>query len=420
MRGSREPKRIAVIGAGAAGLVSAREAARQGHSVSVYEKSGRVGGVWVYVEETEDDLLGQRSKRPLHGSLYQSLQTNLPKELMAFRDFPFDSSGGGDDSWDRYIAHELVLQYLENFAKRYELFPYIRFGSEIRSVRRYGESAWTVETEGGDCETYDAVMVCNGHYSEPRVPAIEGIEGFRGELMHSHNYRTPDRFRGKRVAIWGAAASGVDIAREIAEVAETVYWCAEEHVFSEGGKQANLELLPSPKGFDANGALHVADGPLVTNLDAFLYCTGYHYAFPFLEEGVVTVRDNWVHPLYRDMIPPDDPTIIFIGIPYSVIPFPLFELQAKWFAKAISGEIGVVDKSEMHAQLDAAEARFDAEGRIVRNYHKLGGGQFEYMNLLAKECGEAPLPDWFEPLAKEVSEKRTAAPWDYRKSPLSG
>ena len=412
-------KKIAVIGAGAAGLVSAREALREGHSVTVYEKSGGVGGVWVYVDEIEDDLLGQRSTRPLHGSLYKSLRTNLPKELMAFRDFPFDSSGGGDDSWGRYISHKQVLQYLEKFAHAYDLLPYIRFEAEIRSVRRYGESNWEIDTARGDIEAYDAVMVCNGHYSRPRVPALEGVDRFKGELSHSHNYRTPDSFRGKRVAIFGAAASGVDIAREIAEVAQAVYWCADDHVFADSGKQVNLELLPSPVGFNDSGDLRVGDERLVEDLDAFMFCTGYHYAFPFLEEGIVLVDDNWVRPLYRDMVPPDDPTIVFIGIPYSVIPFPLFELQAKWFAQTLSGKIEMKSADKMAFELKMEQERYIAKGRKARNYHKLGSGQFAYMDLLAKECAVDCLPEWFEPLANEVSEKRKAAPWDYRESPLS-
>ena len=88
---------IAVIGAGAAGLVTASELLREGHAVAVFERSRRVGGLWVYEEETETDPLGQCPRRRHHGSLYASLRTNLPRDLMAFDGYPFDSSGGGDD-----------------------------------------------------------------------------------------------------------------------------------------------------------------------------------------------------------------------------------------------------------------------------------------------------------------------------------
>lgn len=61
----------AVIGAGAAGLVSARELKREGHLVTVFEQSEEVGGVWNYSEDTEEDLLGDDPDRErVHSSLY--------------------------------------------------------------------------------------------------------------------------------------------------------------------------------------------------------------------------------------------------------------------------------------------------------------------------------------------------------------
>ena len=68
----------------------------------------------------------------------------------------------------------------------------------------------------------DAVMVCNGHYSEPRVPEIDGQGSFPGRQVHSHNYRTRDAFAGQRVLVVGAQSSGIDISREIAAVAKQV------------------------------------------------------------------------------------------------------------------------------------------------------------------------------------------------------
>lgn len=68
----------------------------------------------------------------------------------------------------------------------------------------------------------DALMVCNGHYSDPRVPDLPGCSSFPGRLLHTHNFRENGPYQGLRVVVMGAAASGQDIARDIAEVAETV------------------------------------------------------------------------------------------------------------------------------------------------------------------------------------------------------
>lgn len=69
---------------------------------------------------------------------------------------------------------------------------------------------------------YDAVMVCNGHYTIPAIPEIHGVENFQGRQSHSHNYRSPESYAGRRVLVLGAGPSGVDISKQIAAVAEKV------------------------------------------------------------------------------------------------------------------------------------------------------------------------------------------------------
>ena len=47
----------------------------------------------------------------------------------------------------------------------------------------------------------DAVMVCNGHYTEPKLASLPGQDAFPGLLMHTHNYRSPHPFTGKLFTI---------------------------------------------------------------------------------------------------------------------------------------------------------------------------------------------------------------------------
>ena len=222
----------AVIGAGAAGLVCARELARQNIEVTIFEKSSQVGGVWVYEPEVDDDITGVDPTSTVHSSLYDSLRTNLPRDLMAFSDYYFDSTGGGEDTWPRYPHHSKVLEYLERFAVDHDLTKTMRLGATVTrlkpSLEERGDDAnrrpkWLVESEDAEGnfsrEAFDAVAVCNGHYSKPRVPILPGMESFPGYVIHSHNYRRPDEFKNMKVAVWGTAASGADIAREIASVA---------------------------------------------------------------------------------------------------------------------------------------------------------------------------------------------------------
>jgi hypothetical protein len=405
--GGRLPKCVAVIGAGAAGLVAARECLRQGMDVQVFEAADKVGGIWRYTSEVEDDLLGQNPKRPLHGSLYKSLRTNLPAKLMAFRDFPFEVGAGES----QFVSHERVQAYLENFAEHFALYPVIRFGTTVESVRPLNGGRWLVRTSDDCVALFDAVIVGNGHYSKPRVPWITGMDSFEGLLMHSHNYRTPESFKGKRVALFGAAASALDISLEISQVADRVYWCAEEHSDIVVGNEIHRCGAPLEVNRDR---LTVKGGEVIEHLDAFIYCTGYHYQFPFLEDGIINVADNWVHPLYQELIPPAYPTIAFIGLPYAVIPFPLFEIQVKWFTRMLAGSFKLPSRKVMEVWCEDKANWLQGHKPKQRNFHKKGAELYVEMDQLAEECGADPLPDWFVPLAERVRIARLEDPVAYR------
>lgn len=69
------------------------------------------------------------------------------------------------------------------------------------------------------------------------------------------------------------------------------------------------------------------DGTSAT-ADVFIYCTGYRYSFPFLDPNCgIAVDENYIHPLYKHLINVEYPTMCFVGIPASVVPFPMFDVQ---------------------------------------------------------------------------------------------
>jgi len=65
--------------------------------------------------------------------------------------------------------------------------------------------------------------VCTGHYTEPIVANLSGIEKWPGKQIHSHNYRVPDPFQNQVVVMIGSGPSARDISREIASVAKQVH-----------------------------------------------------------------------------------------------------------------------------------------------------------------------------------------------------
>ncbi len=404
--------RVAVIGAGPAGLVAARECMRQGCEVVVFEAGQAVGGVWVYQEAVEDDPLGQSTEVAVHASLYASLHTNIPRDLMAFSDFTFDSQGGGRDEWPRFPHHTCVREYLKNFARYFEITERIRFSARVTDVRREAD-AWSVSTlTTKDC--FDAVVVCNGHYARPRVPTLDGMANFRGELLHSHNYRHPGDVKGSRVAIWGTAASGLDLAYELD--AEEVHWVGP--AFREKVQLDDVRTgYPSIDGIAGDGRLRLGDEAIA--VDTLLFCTGYHYDFPFLEQVGVSVDDDWVNPLYQDMIPPEFPDLGFIGLPFLIIPFPVFEIQAKWYARQLTGEFQLPAVEAMQQAVGDRTRSLSSRGVMRRHYHRLGDQQFDYFNRLAGQCGEPPLPAWFMETWRDVGRLREQYSRGYKDVPFA-
>jgi cation diffusion facilitator CzcD-associated flavoprotein CzcO len=200
MGGVKKSRKVAVIGCGAAGLVAARELVREGHRVSVFEQRDTVGGQWVYDPEIETDLLGICANRQrVHSSMYASLRTNVPRELMGFLDYSFIPNENEKDEQEqkegspkrdtrRYPGHAEVGSYLQAFAEHFGLMEYIHFSTvvEYAGVCEIGENneiSWKVRTRrvGGKTppttsleEDFDAVVVCNGHYFEPYVAPIPG------------------------------------------------------------------------------------------------------------------------------------------------------------------------------------------------------------------------------------------------------
>ena len=386
-----------------------------GFDVTLYEQQRRPGGVWVYDAEPETDPLGRTDPSDFrHAALYASLHTNLPRDLMAFECFTFDTAGGGDDAWPRYPHHTQVQIYLARFADHFDLTPRIRYGTLVEALVPGSDGRWTVHTSEARA-TFDAAIVCNGHYARPRIPPLPGADEFAGLRMHSKSYREPELFRGMRVALWGAAASGVDISREISGVAAATYWCGdrfEDRAPPREAEPGKVHTCRSPDGFSDERTL--AFGEERVEIDAFVYCTGYHYTFAFLEPGVLEVNDNHVGPLYRDIVSATHPNLAFIGIPYLVIPFPLCEVQAHYLAEMWRGAARLPERDAMLAWCREREQNNIRSGVKLRHYHRLAEAQFDYMRTLTREAGLPEPPGWREALADEANKLRTARPEVFR------
>ncbi|KNA16673.1 hypothetical protein SOVF_087100 [Spinacia oleracea] len=419
-------KKVAVVGGGAAGLVVARELRREGHKVVVFERGAQSGGTWVYSPEIESDPLGlDPTRKIVHSSLYSSLRTNLPREVMGFGDFPFVASGKTDRDSRRFPGHEEVLRYLEDFANEFELHELIRYQTEVSHVGFETQGKWKVKSRrnaGNDGsefdETYDAVVVCNGHYTEPRIAEIPGIELWPGRQIHSHNYRISEPYQDQVVVLIGSSASAVDICRDLSRSAKEVHVASRSKPEGSFGKQAgydNLWLHPMIERAHEDGRVTFQDGNMVL-AQVILHCTGYKYHFPFLHNiAAVEVDDNRVGPLYKHVFPPAlAPGISFVGLPWKVVPFILCELQSRWIAGTLSGRILLPSEEKMMEDIEAFYSKLNAAGVPKRYTHNIGDHQFDYDDWLAAETGSPPIEEWRKGMYRACSLRRRAQPETYR------
>ncbi|XP_057868661.2 flavin-containing monooxygenase FMO GS-OX5 isoform X2 [Cryptomeria japonica] len=395
MKETAKFSKVAVIGAGAAGLVAARELHREGLEVVVFEQSANVGGTWVYDPHVESDPLGlDPNRKVVHSSMYLSLRTNLPRELMGFLDYPFGMVGGRDCR--RFPGHKEVALYLEDFAAEFDVLRFIRFRTEVEYVGMVTKNQWFVRSCSDKInnreEVYDAVVVCNGHHTQPRIAQIPGIEIWPGKQIHSHNYRVPDSFRDEVVVIIGNSYSGEDIALELTGVTKQVHISARSRnsdvlVTNPVDVPYNIFLHPEIKSLCQDGTVNFEDGTSIV-ADSIIHCTGYSYYFPFLDtKGIVTVNDNSVGPLYEHVFPPLlAPSLSFVGLPWQAIPFVVCELQSKWIAHTLSRKAILPSKNDMMEAVKDFYARNETAGQPRRYTHILGSHQGKIFPLYESIC----------------------------------
>lgn len=189
--------KIGIIGAGFAGLSSARVLTALGHDVTVYEKAPDVGGVW------------SATRR------YPGLHTQNNKGSYALSELPMPKS------YPESPSGQQVQQYLEAYVKKFDLAPYLRLGTEVVRAEPAADGGWDVTTAESS-EHYEHLVLASGIFSQPLVPSFQGVDALRsagGNLLPASEFHRLDQVRGKHVVVVGYGKSACDIAVEIAKAA---------------------------------------------------------------------------------------------------------------------------------------------------------------------------------------------------------
>ncbi len=387
MGASDQVKTVAVLGCGPSGIAVIKNFADAGFEVTGFELAQGVGGNWRY-----DDPSG-------HSSVFETTHIISSKHSSQYADYPFPPD------YPEYPSHTQLKRYFEAYAEHFGLLPKIRFNTEVLRAEPLdganAASGWRVvsrdRASGQEREnTFDALVVCNGHHHKPRMPQYLGQ--FVGRFLHSHDFKNAAPFKGERVLVIGGGNSACDCAVETSRVAQRVdiswrrgYWLVPKFLLGKpvdalprqawmpmGLQQWLMETiikvthgtnaaagLPEPDHrigethptlnselyyflrhgkVKPRGDIERIDGHTVTfkngerqDYDSIVACTGYHIVHPFLDKSLVDFENGPV-PLYMKMLPAQLKRIYFVGLfqPLGCI-WPGAELQSKLAAKHLSG-----------------------------------------------------------------------------------
>jgi cation diffusion facilitator CzcD-associated flavoprotein CzcO len=407
-------KRIAIIGAGPSGLAVAKYliAEKAFDTIDIYEQQSEVGGVWNYspnisgkvaIPQTtpngppEPPIWPKKAPAPLFSnSMYDRLNTNIPKGLMGFSDPKFPSESL------LFPIREDVQSYLVQYSQ--EIRQLIKFSTQVVKVldtSATNRPNWELTskstiTDISEVLDYDAIVVANGHYSVPFVPDVRGIDTFNkaypSVITHSKAFRSPASFKDKKVIVVGSAASGLDIGTQISQVSQKpMLNSVRTSSPLKLGQENKEEVPPIAEYIVESRAVRFEDGRVEADIDAIVYCTGYLYSFLFFKALDPPLVDTGrrVRGLYKQLFNINHPTLAFTALSQKIIPFPVAEAQGSVIAKVWAGKLELPPAEEMREwERKRVEELGDGTAFHVLGYPK----DAEYINKLhdwAKSAGGA-------------------------------
>jgi cyclohexanone monooxygenase len=189
--------RVAIIGAGPAGIAAAIRLQQQGvDDVVLFEKNADIGGTWQV-------------------NRYPGLTCDVPAHLYRFSFAP------NPDWTHRYAPRAEILEYVKEMAERFDVGKNVRLSHEVTSAE-YSGGRWRIHTNHGDAGLYDVVVTAVGVLHHPVYPDIPGLGDFKGHLVHPSAWDEATDLRGKRVGIIGTGSTAVQIVSAVVDDANQV------------------------------------------------------------------------------------------------------------------------------------------------------------------------------------------------------
>ena len=195
--------KIAIIGAGPCGLSMLRafeHLENKGEKIPeivCFEKQEDWGGLWNYNWRTGSDQYGD----PVHNSMYRDLWSNGPKECLEFADYSFDEHFG--QPIPSFPPREVLQDYILGRVSKGKIKNKVKLNTKVTNVTFNNEKFENTYQDKAKNEiskdTFNYLVVSTGHFSVPFIPEYKGMNSFPGRIMHSHDFRDAEEFKGKDV-----------------------------------------------------------------------------------------------------------------------------------------------------------------------------------------------------------------------------
>ncbi|KAJ7506752.1 FAD/NAD-P-binding domain-containing protein [Mycena galericulata] len=301
-------RRVAVVGAGPAGLQAAAALIEHNFTVRLFERAPHPGGNWLYSEETPvresypDQPVGHTAEMPAQlpatryysdgddgmtlderwaehwqpRPVWDSLHTNSPKVSTELPDVKYDP----DTPW--VLSNHVIQRHVRSYASHHCLNsndhcpasasspPVTAYSTRVEKVEKDNEThTWVLTLRRMErlreshriltewwTETFDAVVLAGGPYTATHVPDIDGIVDWskakqdgQYSVYHSQSYRHPERYAGKTVLIVGASVSASEIARDISSFTHRIVASIRPPSTPNGMRQRSLFRFPNSTEF---------------------------------------------------------------------------------------------------------------------------------------------------------------------------
>ncbi|KAJ7637063.1 FAD/NAD-P-binding domain-containing protein [Roridomyces roridus] len=376
-------RRVAVVGAGPAGLQAAAKLVEHNFTVRLFDRAPSPGGNWFYTDETpvresypdspaDPDAYIPADLPATPRPLWDSLHTNSPSIITGLPDVPYSS----DTPW--ILSSHTIQKHVRAYASLHNLNandnPYLSSAPPVTSYSTRVEKREKIEADqtwrltlrklGRLPETnqikaqwwtedFDAVVVATGPYAAPHVPEIDGIRDWsrvtldgKHSIYHSQHYRRPERYLNKTILIVGGSTSASEIARDIHPFAGKIYASIRNHREWDSSQLRTLIRFPEDTEFGIKtGGIQLKNGTVLHGIDEIILATGYRHStlfFPEYAAGGTPTNLHWT----GHWIP--DPTLAYTN----VRPWTIGRYQSYAFAKVWEGTAHLPTQKEMQEDYD--------------------------------------------------------------------